>query len=137
MSDQIVNTSVVNDKALGLLMHQLFQKEINEAEDSADRPELPAWDPNGETAKIFTAVAHEINQAVIKPASERAAAYMLRNHHKALFESLPVGDVDAFDILTVVNNHLEKVAQAINMLDTQGGTTVGEIVDDLHSEESK
>ena len=136
MSEEIVNTSVVNDKALALLFHQLYESKAPEF-GYETKDETKAFDPESPNGKLMIAVAHEINESVIKPASERAAAYMLRNHHKALFEALPVGDVDAFDILNVVNNHLDKVAQAIAMLDSQGGTTVGEIVDDLHTEESK
>lgn len=136
MSDKIVNTSVVNDEALALLFHQLYEAKAPEF-GYETKDETKAFDPESPNGKLMIAVAHEINETVIKPASERAAAYMLRNHHKALFESLPVGDVDAFDILSAVNDHLEKVAQAIHMLDAQGGTTVSEIVDDLHTEESK
>lgn len=114
MSDKIVNTGIVKDQALGLLLKQLMDKH----EDN------------------FEAVAAELNETVIKPASERSAAYILRNHHRALFEALPVGDVDAFDILKVVNEHLDKVSQAINMLDAQGGTQVSEIADNMQPEES-
>lgn len=112
MSDQIVNTSVVTDEPLGALLKDLIEKHEGD----------------------MTAVAHELNQTVIKPASERAAAYMLRHHHKALFESLPVGDVDAFDILNAVNAHLENVANAINTLDAQGGTSVMEQMKQLNEE---
>jgi hypothetical protein len=136
MSDKIVNTSIVNDEALALLFHQLYEAKAPEF-GYETKEETKAFDPESPNGKLMIAVAHEINETVIKPASERAAAYMLRNHHKALFEALPVGDVDAFDILSAVNNHLDKVAQAINMLDAQGGTTVSEIIDDLHTEESK
>lgn len=115
MSNEIVNTSVVADEPLGALLKDLIEKHEGD----------------------MTAVAHELNQVVIKPASERAAAYMLRNHHKALFEALPVGDVDAFDILNAVNGHLDKVAAAINTLDAQGGTTVTEQMENLNEEESK
>jgi len=117
MSDKIVNTSIVNDEALALLFHELYEKKAPEF-GYKTKDETKAFDPESPNGKLMIAVAHEINQAVIKPAGERAAAYMLRNHHKALYDALPVGDVDAFDMLKVVNEHLEKVAQAIRMLET-------------------
>lgn len=114
MGKEIVNTSVVTDEPLAALLTDLIEKHEGD----------------------MIAVAHELNQTVIKPASERAAAYMLRHHHKALFEALPVGDVDAFDMLNAVNNHLENVSAAINSLDALGGTTVTEQMENLN-EESK
>lgn len=135
MSDKIVNTSVVNDKALALLFHEIYEKKAPEF-GYQTKDETKRFDPESPNGQLMIAVAHEINETVIKPASERAAAYMLRNHHRALYDALPVGDVDAFDILKVVNEHLDKVSQAINLLDSQGGTTVAEIVDDMRAEES-
>lgn len=104
MSEKIVDTSKVNDEALALLLQQLMDKH----EDN------------------FEAVAHELNLTVIKPAGERAAAYMLRHHHRALYDALPVGDVDAFDMLKVVNEHLDKVSGAIRTLESSEGQTVEE-----------
>jgi len=117
MSDKIVNTSIVNDEALALLFHELYEKKAPEF-GYKTKDETKAFDPESPNGKLMIAVAHEINKTVIKPAGERAAAYMLRNHHKALYDALPVGDVDAFDMLKVVNEHLEKVSQAIRMLET-------------------
>lgn len=114
MSTKIVNTSVVNDKALALLFRELYKKKELEL------------GPNASVEELAIAVAHEINIQVIKPAGERAAAYMLRNYHQALYDALPVGDVDAFDMLKVVNDHLDKVAQAIRMLETQEGVVAPE-----------
>lgn len=116
MSNEIVNTSIVNDEALALLIHDLTIKHGKVV--GKDTAGIDDFDKESDTGKMLIAVAHEINQTVIKPASERAAAYMLRNHHKALYDALPVGDVDAFDMLQVVNNHLDKVAGAIQMLET-------------------
>lgn len=102
MAENIVDTSKVSDEALALLLQQLMDKH----EDN------------------FEAVAHELNLTVIKPAGERAAAYMLRTHHRALYDALPVGDVDAFDMLKVVNEHLDKVAGAIRTLESTAGEEV-------------
>lgn len=118
MSDQIVNTSVVKDEALALLLHELLKK--NAGKFLISGAELP---PESDLAKALTAVAHELNTTVIKPASERAAAYVLRNHHKALYDALPVGDVDAFDMLKVVNEHLDKVSGAIRVLEASEAQT--------------
>jgi len=96
MSDKIIDTSKINDEKLGELIKTLMDKHEDNME----------------------AVAHELNTTVIRPAGERSAAYILRVHHKALYEALPVGDVDAFDMLEVVNNHLNSVAQAIQVLET-------------------
>lgn len=102
MSDQIVDTSKVSDEALGLLLKQLAEKYEDD----------------------FTAVARELNKTVIKPAGERAAAYMLRHYHRGLYEALPVGDVTAFDLLETVNTHLDKVSQAIKTLEATDGEEV-------------
>lgn len=102
MAENIVDTSKVSDEALALLLQQLMDKH----EDN------------------FEAVAHELNLTVIKPAGERAAAYMLRTHHRALYDALPVGDVDAFDMLKVVNEHLDKVSGAIRMLEATAGEEI-------------
>lgn len=107
MSDKIVDTSKINDEKLGELLQTLINKHEGNME----------------------AVAHELNLAVIRPAGERAAAYMLRNHHKALYDALPVGDVDAFDMLQVVNNHLENVSLAIRTLES-GAVAEAEVVEE-------
>lgn len=120
MSDKIEDTSKVNDQKLAELFHALYESKAPEF-GYETKDETKAFDPESPNGKLMIAVAHEINETVIKPAGERAAAFMLRNHHRALFEALPVGDVDAFDILNAVNGHLDKVAEAIRMLDGGSG----------------
>lgn len=131
MSDTIVNTSVVNDEALALLFHELYEKHAPEF-GYETRDETKKFDPKSPNGQLMIKVAHEINATVIKPAGERASAYMLRNYHKALYDALPVGDVDAFDLLQIINTHLENVSHAIRTLES-GDIAEAEIV----TEESK
>lgn len=95
MANKIVDTSKINDEKLGQLLKQLMDKHEDNME----------------------SVAHELNASVIRPAGERAAAYILRTNHKALYDLLPEGDVDAFDLLAIINQHLDKTAEVIKMLE--------------------
>lgn len=125
MSEKIENTSVVKDEALALLFHELYEQKAPQFgyETKAETREFDPESPNG---KLMIAVAHEINQTVIKPASERAAAYMLRNYHKALYEALPSGEVNAWDMVQAVNTHLENVSAAIRTLETTAGQEIAQ-----------
>jgi hypothetical protein len=95
MSDKIVDTSKINDEKLGGLLQTLIDKHEDNME----------------------AVAHELNLTVIRPAGERAAAFILRTNHKALYDMLPEGDVDAIQLLQIINTHLDNTAAAIQKLE--------------------
>lgn len=123
MSEKIENTSVVKDEALALLFHELYEKKAPQF-GYETKTETREFDPESPNGKLMIAVAHEINETVIKPASERAAAYMLRNYHKALYEALPSGEVNAWDMVQAVNTHLENVSAAIRMLEAKSGQEI-------------
>lgn len=121
MSDKIQNTSAVKDEALALLIHELLKKHASKWIISGEE-----FNAESDLGRALIAVAADLNQSVIKPAGERAAAYMLRNYHKALYDALPSGDVNAWDMVQAVNTHLENVAMAIRTLEAQSADVVEE-----------
>ena len=125
MSDQELNSHELSDAALAKLFHLNYEK-LAPHFGYETREDTREFDPESKNGQLMIAVAHEINQTVIKPTANAAAAYMVKNMHKALYEALPEGEVSAFDLLEVINQHMANLLAAIKVLNAADGEVVEE-----------
>lgn len=94
------NTKLTQDEALAQRIAD-FEKE-NPSESSKNHDLL---------------LAEHLRKTVIDPAVIAGSLKLLKAHRDALYESMPVGvDLDAMDMLNIVQAHLQKVDASIESL---------------------
>lgn len=70
--------------------------------------------PSGEGYLI--GVAEKLRSQVIDPAVLAGATRLLKAHRDGLYESIPVGDIDAMGLLNIIQNHLAVLDETIQGL---------------------
>lgn len=115
MKNEAEKPMKIGDEDLAKLFHDVYEK-LAPAYGYETRKETRTFDPESKNGKLMIAVAHEVRTRVIEKLANQSAAYLLQSHRNALYDSMPVGEVDAFDLLNIVNGHLNKVDQALATL---------------------
>ena len=71
-------------------------------------------DQKNETDKnYYIGIANILNRTVIDPAVIAGSVRLLKAHRTALYDSIPIGDIDAMGLLNLIQEHLAQVDASI------------------------
>lgn len=76
--------------------------------------------PSGSDKKAtpeLVEVATELRTQIIDPAVIAGSTKLLKAHRNALYDSVPVGDIDAMGLLNIIQNHLAVLDETIQGLE--------------------
>lgn len=80
--------------------------------------EFEKTNPDESSKNYHLLLAGYLNAQVIDPAVIAGSLKLLKAHRNALYDSIPVGDIDAMGLLNIIQNHLAKVDASIKSLET-------------------
>lgn len=112
MSDKITQ-----DEALAVKFHETYERLAPDF-GYETRDETKEFDPESANGKLMIAVCGELRKEVVDPAVIAGSLKLLKAHRNALYDSMPTGvDLDAMDLLNIVQLHLGKVDASIESLE--------------------
>lgn len=74
--------------------------------------------PSESSRNYNLSLATYLSREVIDPAVIAGSLKLLKAHRNALYDSIPVGDIDAMGLLNIIQTHLQKVDASIASLES-------------------
>lgn len=106
---------IQEDLALAKTFHEHYEK-LAPKYGYETRKDTREFDADSDNGRLMLAVAGEIRRQIIDPTIISASIKMLEADRNGLYQSMPVGDIDAWGLLELIQNHLSKLDQTINSL---------------------